>query len=145
MATNTVIDGDFTEVKTEAAQETPETEAPVNDAPDTPVDDKKEKLVTKIGNGVKKYAPACVKALLGAGLIYGLYRVGKATANAAAAIPDTIKDNGREEIYTVITGSVPKDALNDAELERWNDAVGQLKSVMDDARTRLAVTATPEE
>lgn len=140
--THTIIDGDFTEVKTAANTETETPVEPTPEADKTEIE--KKSLIAKIGNGAKKYGPACVKLLIGTGMIYGLYRIGKATTTAAASLPETIKEPGGEKIYTVISGSVPKEALNEAELEKWNDAVSQLKSVMDEARTRLAVAATEE-
>ncbi len=128
MANDNIIDTTYTEVhdgeqdtskKIEATQETTET---------------KKGLFNSVKGAVKKYGVPVGGAILFAGLAAFAYK------KAGRSIPDSIKDgaNSGKKLYTVISGSVPKDQLNSEELEKWNNAVGDLEDVMNDAKTRIA-------
>lgn len=123
-----IIDTTYTEVhdgdqdttkKIEATQDTTET---------------KKGFWGSVRSGIKKYGIPVGGALLFAGVATYAYK------KAGRSIPDSIKDgatNGKK-LYTVITGSVPKDQLNSDELDKWNNAVNDLEEVMTEAKTRIA-------
>lgn len=130
MANKEVIDVDFTEVKTDGTKET-ETTSTEKPEGTTETAEKQPNVIIRIG---KKYGkPIAFTALAGA-VVYGIHKAVK----AYKGIPASIKDDSSNKLYTVITGSVPKDSLNEDELGRWNEAVDQLRTVMDEAKERLS-------